>query len=182
MGKDMSIRITKYEENTNKYHEICLYRLRENFEKYDYKEDGTRIEITDPYIRATIDPGRNYDMFDGMKMGSEADGYGHFPWRPLHLNSLEDNLKEELKSLEYCFDFYEIYLSELDSYVKLHPYVTDYEKWEEYDEDEEKYKPRPQIINPIKSLYEEIYAYVSFADWLFDGELGEYKIIFYFDC
>lgn len=185
MGTNINIRITKYNEETNKYHEICLYRERADCEKRIYHVDGTTTDINDPYIRASIEVGRNDEMFDGMEDGNNPDGYGVFPWRPIRMNSLEDSLKEDIqkkKETTGYSDFHEIYLSEIAGYVETHPNVSDYDAddtdWELYEKGK---RPKPEKTNPIKYLYNDICSYIKFADWLFWDNLGDYKILFYFD-
>lgn len=185
MGVDIHIRIAKYNEKTNKYNEIILYRKRANCEKYEYKEDGTSVPIDDPYIRASVYDGRNSEMFNGMADGDEYDGYGRFPWYPIRLNSLEDSFKEEIKEIENTegyYDFYEISLTELANYVYTHPEVTDYdvdtEIWDKYEKGE---RSKPVKPNPIKYIYDNIHTYIEFADWNYWGNDSDYKVIFYFD-
>lgn len=185
MGVDLNVRVTKYNEETNKYEELCLYRKRIENEKLKYNSDGTVTKITDPYICASIFVNRDNEMFDGMEEGNEDDGYGIFPWRPIRMNSLEDSLKEEIQKKKETTGyghFYEIYLSEIEGYLGTHANVADYDAnekaWERYLNNK---GPKPEKVNPIKYLYDDIYSYVKFADWFFWENLGDYKILFYFD-
>lgn len=184
MGKDIHIRIAKYNDKTNKYEELCLYRPRHSYEQFYYDDEGNKTEVPDPYIRASCYSGRNYEMFDGMKDGNENDGYGDFPWYPVRLNSLEDSFKadiEEKMNKGYYYDFYEISLPEIAYYLEKHPKVADYDA---EDKDWDKYwdgkGPKPEKTNPIQHLYDNIFYYIEFADFCVYN-LNDYKVIFYFD-
>ena len=184
MGRDIHVRIAKYDDNTNKYTEVCLYRLRNKYEKINYDNEGNKIEITDPYIRASCYSGRNSEMFEGMKDGDEADGYGDFPWYPVRLNSLEESFKEDIEkkmNTSGYYDFYEISLPEMALYLEKHPKVTDYDvsdrEWDNY---WDKKGPKPEKTNPIKYLFENICSYIDLAEYFYS--MGDYKVIFYFDC
>ncbi len=168
MGMDIHIKLFKYDNERNQFKKLTLYR-------WDYK-DGKHKEVY-------IFPGRNSEMFEGMKDGDESDGYGIFPSFPIKLNSLFDPDREEIeKTMKTTgfFDFNEINLAEMALYCKEHPTVTDYDvEW--HNEDPNFVKPTKK--NPICDLYEEICSYASFADnWDWDiSPLSEYKIIYYFD-
>lgn len=176
MGQDIHIRITKYNKDTNFFEEVALYRKVKPSET-PYKED------INGFRKIYIDAGRDYEMFDGIKDGSEEDGYGYFPSISIAINSLEPSLREEIKEKKStfgCFDFMEVNLLEMDKYVREHPTVTDYEsdEWEEY----EAGQPRPQKDNPIIELYEKILNYINIADnYYCYTPCSYYKIIFYFD-
>lgn len=178
MGVDIHVKITKYNEETHLYEELRLFRKRKPNEKqYSYTEEGCVELPWDDYKEIYIDLGRNYEMFDGMKDGTEEDGYGVFPWQSLVLSSFEpsfiEKMKEE-KSFGY-FDFYEINLSDLKLYLIHHPTVVDYE----YGETEVEIKRK---INPITYIDEKIMAFISLADPEYDFSPNSYyKIVFYFD-
>ena len=178
------MRIAKYDNDTNKYHEVCLYRNRNKYEKYEYDDKGNKTKITDPYIRASCYSGRNSEMFNGMKEGDETDGYGDFPWYPIRLNSLEDTFKEDIEkymNISGYYDFYEITLSEMAFYLERHPKVADYDaNGKEWDDYWDKKGPKPEKTNPIKYLFENICSYIDFAEFFYSIE--DYKVIFYFDC
>lgn len=185
MGRDIHIRITKYNDETNKYEELCLYRPRNKYENFYYDDEGNKNEIPDPYIRASCYSGRNSEMFNGMKEGDDIDGYGDFPWYPVRLNSLEDSLKADIEkrmNTSGYYDFYEISLPEIAYYLEKHPKVADYDV---EDKDWDKYwdgkGPKPEKTNPIQYLYDNIFYYIEFADFCVYN-LNDYKVIFYFDC
>ena len=185
MGRDIHVRIAKYNEETNKYDEICLYRTRNKYEKYDYDENGKTIEPKTPYVRVSVFSGRNSEMFDGMMDGNESDGYGTFPWRPIRMNSLEDSFKEKIQhymDTQGYYDFHEISLTEIALYLKEHPKVSDYDaddkEWDDYWNGKGE---KPVKDNLIKYLYDDICNYIYFADFL-SYDLSDYKVIFYFDC
>lgn len=166
MGRDIYVRILKYNESTNFYEEIALYKKSYTNKEY-YK--------VEPYEY------RNYEMFDGMKAGNDEDGYGQFPWSFVKLNSYCDDFRNEINEMMKTsgyYDFHEISLSALESYVVKHPFVTDYDvNDEEFD-----YKNPPKKENPIKFLFEKIVSYISFIDYLEIEVFDNYKIVFYFDC
>lgn len=169
MGVDIHIKLFKYDNERNQFKKLTLYR-------WDYK--------TGEYKEVYIFPGRNSEMFDGMKEGDEVDGYGVFPSSSIKLNSLFDPDREEIEEKMHttgCYDFNEINLAEMALYCKEHPTVTDYDvEW--HDEDPNFVKPTKK--NPICDLYDEICQYGYFADnWDWDfSSLSEYKVIYYFDC
>lgn len=173
MGVDIHIRLLKYDENTNLYKEIALYRKSSSYEKYpnDHPE-MTKVSVYD---------GRDYEMFDGMKNGDDIDGYGYFPWTGMKLNSYEEAFRNEMiekqKTELGYFDFYEISLSLMKLYTIEHPKVIDYNY--EYDE-----KNKVMKDNPIGNLYDRILSYIDFADedYFFFSTLDDYKVVFYFDC
>ena len=184
MGRDIHVRVALYNEETNKYEELKLFRKRNKYEKYKYDEKGNKIEITNPLIQASIYNGRNSEMFDGMKDGDETDGYNEFPWTYIKMNSLEDELKEDIEkkmNITGYFDFYEITLADMALYLEENPTVTDYDSdiWDDWKAGDS----RPQKTNPIKHLYQEICDYAKIADWLSweSVPLSAYKVIFYFD-
>lgn len=175
MGVDINIRLLKYNENTNLYKEIALYRKSSSHEKYpnDYPE----------MVKVPVYDGRDYEMFDGMKDGDEIDGYGIFPWCAMRLNSYEEDFRNEMiekqsnRNLGY-FDFYEISLAEMRIYTLEHPQVVDLDAEYNDKSDSKAYKP-----NPIVALFERIISYISFAEpWGMEDALSDYKVIFYFDC
>ena len=182
MGRDIHIHLTKLNKETNLYEELTLYKPGE---EYHYDEKGNKIIDNPNFQKIPIYNGRNYEMFDGMKDGDETDGYGNFPWISIRLNSLEPNLKKEIEEkqgIQGYFDFYETTLADIKLYLNEHPTVVDYDA-EDWEEREEKEDPKPQKINPIKFLYENIYSYKYFADsdWWEDEPLSSYKVLFYFD-
>ena len=167
MGKDIHVRILKYNKEENLYYEQKLFIYNKNKKDYEY---------ISPYWN------RNYEMFNGMKDGDEIDGYGEFPWSSLALNSYESEFKEEMmkkmKEIGY-FDFFEISLAELKLYTLEHPVVTDYDTVNSEDFNTNKLTK----TNPIIYLFETICNYLNFADWTFDfSSLSEYKVVFYFDA
>lgn len=172
MGVDIHIRLLKYDENTNLYKEIALYRKSSLHEKYpeDYPE----------MVKVPVYDGRDYEMFDGMKDGDDSDGYGYFPWTGMKLNSYEEAFRNEMiekqKTELGYFDFYEIPLAEMRVYVLENPKVVDYDV-EYIDEEHKAYKD-----NPIASLYSKIISYLSFAEPWGMEYLSDYKVVFYFDC
>ena len=174
MGRDIHIRITKYNERDNLYHEIALYR-----EPRCYDDDE---DIVNQYVKVCPYSGRDYEMFEGMAAGDEIDGYGIFPWSSIKFNSYEEAFRNEIfnktQILGY-YDFHEISLAEMKVYVLENPFVVDYDA----DESEFDDGGRPMKINPISDLYDDIFTYIKFCeDDDFMESLGYYKIVFYFDC
>lgn len=164
MGRDIHVRILKYNTYTNFYEEIALYKYK--------NEEYSKV---DPYDC------RNYEMFDGMTDGDDKDGYGNFPWSSVKLNSycndFRNEINEKMRTSGY-YDFHEMSLSALESYVIKHPFVTDYD----VDDEEFDYKNPPKKENPIRFLFENIVSYISFIDYLDIEGYDSYKIVFYFDC
>ena len=189
MGMDIHVRLTRYDEKTNFYKELKLYKPGE---EYHYDEKGNKIIDNPDFEVIHIFDGRNSEMFDGMKEGDENDGYGHFPWVPIKLNSLEPELRKDIEdkmgkeSKEHTgyFDFYEISLADMLIYLAKHKKVADYDAsekaWDKYFAEE---GPKPEKTNPIQDLYREICNYAAFADgWEWDFQpLSTYKVLFYFD-
>ena len=175
MGMDLTVRILKYNEETNFYEELKLFRQAN---KYDYSSDSGLVKVE-------VYPGRNSEMFEGMRDGDRIDGYGYFPWTRIKLNSLEPELRkeiEELQNTEGYFDFKEISFAEMELYLLTHPTVVDYDsdKWDDWKNTD----PKPQMENPIKSnIYERILSYISLAEncYMDFTSFSDYKIIFYFD-
>lgn len=174
MGRDIHIRVTKYDENDNLYHEIALFRTPTQYEK--------KYNKSDELIKASPYSGRHSEMFDGMIHGDEIDGYGIFPWCGVKWNSYEENFRNEIKEktdITGYYDFHEISLAEMKAYVLEHPFVVD------YDADEEEWDPKnkPLKPNPIGELFKNIMQYVNFCEdlWI-TGSLTDYKVVFYFDC
>lgn len=183
MGQDIHIRVAKYNEKTNLYDELVLYKPGK---EYHYDSNGNKIIDNPDFQKVYIYNGvRDYEMFDGMKEGDENDGYGNFPWVPIKFNSLEPSFRDRIKLktlIDGYYDFYEINLADMKNYLHAHPVVIDYdsELWSEYEKDK-RFKPRKD--NPIEGLYKEICNYISFADDNWDwNPLSFYKVIFYFDC
>jgi len=167
MGVDIHIKLFKYNEKENIFEKITLYR-------WDKK--------TGKYQEADVFPGRDSEMFNGMTVGDDIDGYGYFPSSPICLNSLfeldKKEIEEDMKTMGY-YDFNEINLAEMALYCDRHKKVVDYNaEWN--DEDPNFIKPTKD--NPICSLFEQICQYLSFADDYWDFKpLSYYKVIFYFD-
>ena len=182
MGQDIHVHVAKYNEKTNLYDELVLYKPGE---EYHYDSELNKIIDNPDFQRVHIYNKRDDEMFDGMKDGDENDGYGHFPWIPIRFNSLEPSFRDRIKSktsIVGCYDFYEINLADMKNYLHDHPIVVDYdsELWEDYEKDK-RFKPRKD--NPIEGLYKEICNYIFFADNDWDWiPLSSYKVIFYFDC
>lgn len=174
MGKDIHIKITKYNKKTNLYEPIKLYRkVKPDETSYETDENGFR--------EVDIDVGRDYEAWEGMEDGNDEDGYGFFPWDSINYLSLDPAFAEDLKKevTNFCFDFYEINLSEFKLYLNEHPTVVDYDaNWENLNYND----PKPQKENPIKYIFEAIQSYISVADWSYMWiPDSHYKIIFYFD-
>ena len=168
MGIDIHVKICKYDEESNFYKEICLYRFSQILNK--------NIKI-DPYNF------RNYEMFEGMQDGDENDGYGTFPWRPILLNSLEPNLREEMqKEMDTAgvYGFYEISFPAIENYLLKYPYVVDYDspEWELYDKGE---MPKPVKENPIKRFYKICQSYADFATENYITFESDFKLLIWFD-
>lgn len=168
MGVDIHVKICKYDEESNFYKEICLYRFSQRLNKY--------IKI-DPYDV------RDYEMFEGMQNGDETDGYGTFPWRPILLNSLDPNLREEMqKEMDEAgvYGFHEISFPEIENYLFKHPYVTDYDsnEWDLYDEGK---MPKPIKENPIKYFYKNCKYYADFATNDYFTFENDFKLLIWFD-
>lgn len=169
MGMDIHVKLYKYDEDRNQFKKVTLYRWNEK--KGEYQE-------------VYIFPGRNSEMFDGMKNGDENDGYGYFPTSPIRLNSFFDPDREELEktmNTQGYFDFWEINLAEFALYCRNHPKVVNYDI--EWDEEQEGKFIKPTKENPICNLFKEICSYGAFADeweWGFNP-LSLYKVVIYFD-
>lgn len=190
MGVDINIKIYKYNRSTNFYDEIQLFRRRKPNEKFKYyDEEGNGVPFEDDYRPIYIEVGRDYEMFDGMRNDSGADGYGNFPISPISLESFNPESKAELErimKINGYYDFYEISLAEMKLYTFEHPTVVDYDAhWndEEEEEEEDSLDKRPRKVNPIKGLYEDIFNYIYLAEncWM-DDALSFYKIVFFWDC
>lgn len=183
MGKDIHVRLTKLNKETNLYEELALYKPGI---EYHYDKEGNKIIDNPNFQKIYIYDGRNYEMFDGMKEGDEIDGYGNFPWTSINLNSLEPKLKKEIEekqNIQGYFDFYETTLADIKLYLYKHPTVVNYEAEEEEWEEQEKQNKKPRKINPIQHLFQNICDYGYFADnWNWGIEpLSVYKVLFYFD-
>lgn len=168
MGMDIHVQLYRYNKEDNFYEKLALYR-------WDSKE-GKHKEVY-------LFPGRDSEMFDGMKSGDEVDGYGYFPTHSVALNSFFEPDRKELEEVmgtQGYFDFWEVNLAEMALYCKEHPQVTDYDApWD----DEKPGFVKPTKKNPICNLYEEICSYAQFANqwgWDFDP-LSYYKVVIYFD-
>lgn len=176
MGVDIHIRIAKYNKKTNLFEEVELFR-KATQDEIDWKKD------INGFMKIYLDVGRNYEMFDGMKDGSEEDGYGFFPWTSINYLSLEPSFAEDIKNISEsfgCYDFYEINLCEFNLYLKNHPTVTDYNI--DWGDDWKPEDPKPQKENPLKSLFDDIESYLFIADWDYRWNPSSYyKVIFYFD-
>lgn len=183
MGMDIHIRIAKYNSATNLFEEIRLYRPGET---YKYNEKGEKIVIDPNFERVWIDAGRDYEMFEQIKEGTEDENGNsiYFPSYSVAFNSLEENFKNDLLELYNSigfFDFSEINLADFAYYCNEHPTVVDY--------DDDKYewgvsdKPKPTKKNPLIDLFQQIINYISIYEayhWV-DEPLRYYKVIFYFD-
>lgn len=174
MGKDIHIEIVKYNKATNFYEPIKLYReVKPNETSYDTDKNGFR--------EVWIDVGRDYEAWEGMKDGSNEDGYGFFPWDSINYRSLDPTFAEKIKNeaTNGCFDFYEINLSDFKLYLNEHPTVVDYNvDWDSLENDDSK----PRKENPIKYIFEAVESYISVADWNYNWTSSSYyKVIFYFD-
>jgi len=179
MGCDIHVRASKLNKETNLYEELILWRPGVEYHYAHNDATGEMEKIVDnpDFEKVYIYNGRNYEMFDGMKDGTEEDGYGNFPHFPIVLNSLEpafrENIKEYMEATGF-FDFWEISLAEMKLYLLEHPKVLDYYNCEE---DEDVWKD-----NPIKDLFQDICNYINYADKEWDWTpLSQYKIIIYFD-
>ena len=184
MGVDIHVHICKYNPEDNFYHELSLYRLRGEDEKYDYyDEGGNPIPAEDRYKRISPYNGHNSEMFDGMRNGNKENGYGYFPAYSIPLNSLEPKLREEIKKKIETFGFYdfcEVSFSDFKNYLIEHPTVVDYDsdEWDTW----ESTKPQPKKENPLKYLFECCLTYTNFAERFGMSEpYSRYKILFWFD-
>lgn len=158
MGVDIHIRICKYNKEDNLFHELAIYR----------KEEAGYIKIS-PF------EGRNSELFEIL--GDEED----FPHADLLLDSLEDNLKKDIKEdMDWCYGFYEITFSDMKCYLKDYPTVVDYDAdWECWEQG----GPKPQKENPVSWFFKDILSYTEFAEgWTFGFEpLSRYKLLYWFD-
>ncbi len=190
MGVDIHVRVCKYNPETNFFEELSLYRPRKEDEKYKYtyneeKQDWVKEEISDPYIKISPYDERNYEMFEGMKEGGEDNGYGFFPITSISLPSLEPGLRKEIKECietSGYYDFFEITLADINSYLASHPTVVDYESedWE----NRRRGDPKPQKHNPIHGFFQRCYNYIELAERYgidSDTPLSRYKVLFWFD-
>lgn len=164
MGRDIHLRLFKYDKDRNQFKRLILYKWNES--------KGQHEEV---YIFV----GRNYEMFEIM-----TDGY--FPAESIVLNSLFDPDREEIeKEMGYngTYDFKEINLAQLALYCERHQEILDYDAdWSNEDSDPNFVEPKK--ANPVCSLFEDICKYAQFADdWDWDFEpLSNYKLIYFFDC
>ena len=168
MGVDIHVKVLKYNEEDNLYHELKLYTK----EKDEYK-------------KVYIYNGRNSEMFDGLMNRNCEDGYGYFPASRVRLNSLEPTIRKEIEEAQnYCYGFSETTVADMKNYLNEHPEVIEYDTHWDEDDFNKPFEEKPHKTNPIKYLYDEICEYIRFADWTFEftDRLSEYKIIFYFDC
>ena len=184
MGVDIHVHICKYNIYDNFYHELSLYRLRGEDEKYDYyDEEGNPVPAKDKYKRISPYDGRDYEMFEGMRGEDENNGYGYFPSYPIAFNSLEPNLREKVMKKKEDFGyyhFYEISFSDFVNYLHDHPTVVDYDsdEWENWKTTD----PKPQKENPLKGLFISCVSYANFAERFGMNEpYSRYKILYWFD-
>lgn len=183
MGMDIHIHVAKYNPTTNLFEEMRLYRPGET---YEYNEKGEKIVIDPNFERVWIDAGRNYEMFEQMKEGTEDEKGNtlYFPSYSVVFNSLEEGFKNDLLKLKDTFgffDFNEVNLADFALYCAENPTVVDYDvdnyEWGVSNE------PKPTKKNPLVDLYHQIINYISTYesyDWKYEP-LGYYKVIFYFD-
>ena len=183
MGKDIHVKVAKYNKSTNLYEELQLFRKRKPNE-YEYNPlTGEKLPWTE-FKEIYIDLGRDYEMMEGMKSGNEIDGYGYFPWTSINFPSLESSFAEKIKkdmNLDGTFDFYETSLADIHNYLYHHPTVVDYEadEWDKLNPGD----PCPRKANPIINATKEIVKFISIADDDYNfSPYSYYKIIFYFDC
>lgn len=171
MGVDIHFYITKYNTETNFFEEIKLY---------------TRNKAGE-YKKVPIFYGRNYDMFDILTNKIIVDNVT-FPNMPIAYNSLEENIREKIKSFHSeegeftgCYDFFEVNLADLKNYLNTCPTMINYD----YNSDEEESEDnKPYKSNVVKFLYDDIINYIKFADefaFEFSPE-SYYKILYFFDC
>lgn len=182
MGVDIHVRIVKYNTETNFYHDLSLYRLRESDEKVEkYDDQGNPIYATSPFKRISPYDARNSEMFDIMMNSDSSVG---FPSTSIVLNSLEPELRaeieEEIKEIG-VYGFQEISFSDLENYLHSHPTIVDYdaEEWETWNPGD----PKPQKENPIKDFFESCISYATFAEkytWIINP-YSYYKILYWFD-
>lgn len=184
MGVNIHVHICKYNVDDNFYHELSLYRLRGEGEKYDYyDEEGNPIPAEDKYKRISPYDGRDYEMFDGMRDGNKDNGYGYFPSCSIAFNSLEPIFREEIikkKGTLGYYDFNEISFSDFVNYLHDYPTVVDYdsEVWEDWKTTD----PKPQKENPLKNFFESCVNYADFAEKFGMIEpYSRYKILYWFD-
>lgn len=185
MGKDIHVKVAKYNTSTNLYEELQLFRKRKPDEK-EYKfVDGIAVDLPwTEFKEIHIDLGRDYEMMNGMRDGDEKDGYGYFPWTSINFASLESSFAEKIKkemNTDGTYDFHEISLADAHNYLYSHPVVTDYEadEWNGWNPGD----PVPKKENPIKEAIEEIEKFISIADSdsYNYNPYSYYKVIFYFD-
>lgn len=183
MGVDIHIHICKYNPEDNFYHELSLYRPRDEDEKYNYDKEGNKILVKDKYIRISPYDARNSEMFDGMTHGDTENGYGCFPAYSIAFNSLEPNFREEIKKKTKILGFYnfnEISFADFKNYLNEHPTVVDYDsdEWETWKNTE----PKPQKKNPLNDLFDYCVNYANFAEkYGMFAPYSQYKILFWFD-
>lgn len=162
MGRDIHIKIAKFNHESRYFEEIKLMK---------YNKEGELVPVD-------IYDFRNQEMFDAMtNYGYGEDGYGIFPCSILEFASLDPKFKEEMekeKETFGCYGFSEISIEGFSAYLKDHMKVKDYDvEWES--EKDVKYKD-----NPLNDLFERICYYIEFSGgW---GSYKDYKVIYYFDC
>ena len=158
MGKDIHLHVVKFYHEDRYFHELKLFRV-----------DKKTGEFKDVDIYSY----RDYEMFDEMEDME-------FPSTSIKLSSLAPELREEIEKRMNFIGYHTfscINLASFALYNEKHPTVKDYEAdWGE-DGKDVKYKP-----NPLKSLYDDILTFLSFADWDYDWTpLSDYCLLFYFD-
>ena len=135
MGVDIHVKVLKYNEKDNLYHELKLY-----------------IKEEDEYNKVYIYNGRNREMFDGLTDRSYDEGYGYFPaTNGVRLNSLEPTIRKEIEEAqEYCYGFRETTLADMKNYLNEHPEVLDYDAHWDEDTYAKSFEEKPHKTNPIK--------------------------------
>ncbi len=180
MGKDIHIKICKYNIETNLFEKVSLFRLRGEYEQHDYDAEGKSIPVTSPYIEVPVYDGRDSELFEILSAVTLDDDFGYFPSAPISISSLAPDLAKEVREKEKTlgyFDFREINLADMYNYLKDNPTVPDWDNW---DEKEDSCKPKE---NPVSDLFKDICEYIKFTDYFRElAILSRYKIIYWFDC
>lgn len=153
MGKDIHVRIVKFNRDENVWESVRLYRKEKNELKVVHADNG-----------------RNYELFDILE-GNDEDSYDPFA---IAVNNLPEDLKKEIEEdSQYCYNFKEANLADLKIYLHQHPKIRDYD----YDED----SPKAYKDNPVKWFIKRIEYYIDFAcpwDYYPDSDI---RILYWFD-
>lgn len=160
MATDIHVRIICKDYNKNIWSKV--YNINIWKEVVLYHKENEKMEPVNIY------PFRNYELFDILS-GNEHDGYKAMP---IVIDDLPDSIKQEIKEYQqdFAFDFREITLADLQSYLYKVPKIRD--------DEEDTLKD-----NPVKFFVERITQYLDFAEPYWDECLlsSNIRILYWFD-